>query len=240
MRLRASKECVRFVSTREIKATLSRVGSPPVADFRATAPGSRGRPTPSKMGISAPYSTSRRRSRTSQFVSKTGRAFCGVRGRCEGRRRRCRSLATPVHRHPEPLPDEDVLPVAGRHRLWTLLERMLEALTEGDGAAFDVMADALEAHLLIVERGDPANGHSTPRPGASGARASQGASRRAAVLFDTLKESRPDGPSGSRVHRQPGVPVEAAQGDDPRRRGCCRTGQTCVDPSPVSPRIAAL
>jgi hypothetical protein len=32
---------------------------------------------------------------------------------------------------PETLPDEDVLPVAARQVLWTLLEPMLEALTEG-------------------------------------------------------------------------------------------------------------
>jgi hypothetical protein len=32
---------------------------------------------------------------------------------------------------------------------------MLEALTEGDEERFDVTADALEAHLMAVERDDP-------------------------------------------------------------------------------------
>ena len=35
---------------------------------------------------------------------------------------------------PEAAPEDDVLPVAARHVLWTLLEPMLEALTDGDEA----------------------------------------------------------------------------------------------------------
>jgi phage terminase large subunit-like protein len=57
---------------------------------------------------------------------------------------------------PETLPDEDVLPVAARQVLWTLLEPMLEALTEGDEQRFDVAADALDNHLTGIERHDPA------------------------------------------------------------------------------------
>jgi hypothetical protein len=54
------------------------------------------------------------------------------------------------------LPDDDVLPVAARHTLWALLEPMLEGLTDGDESRFDRAADALEAHLIAVERDDPA------------------------------------------------------------------------------------